>query len=224
MWAPRSKKTLAIVLVAMAVTLIAALVTLAHIARDRSDVVRVHHPADLVGVLLPEPKTLDDFELTDHQGGVFNLARLRGQWSILFFGYTHCPDVCPMAMGFLGEVFSRLGDNPFGTTKIQGIFISVDPKRDTPELLKGYVAFFNPGFLGVTGKEAVLKGLTHQVGAYYATNQGGSADAYEITHSSAFFLIAPTGKLVGIISPNNTPPEMAAEKIKRIVNYMGGAK
>ncbi|MBF0176313.1 MAG: SCO family protein [Magnetococcales bacterium] len=179
-------------------------------------------PPDLVGSLMPAPKRLTDFQLTDHLGQVFTLSRLRGLWTVLFFGYTHCPDVCPTSMGFLHQVFTHLGESPFGQTRLQGVFVSVDPKRDSLGLLKDYVTFFNPGFFGVTGKESVLKDLAHQVGAYYAINPGGSDDAYEITHSSAFFLISPDGRLVGIISQSNNPPDMAADKIRRIVNFTGG--
>ncbi|MBF0152314.1 MAG: SCO family protein [Magnetococcales bacterium] len=223
MQAQRPKQAMIIVLVAMAVTLLAALNLFYGLAKDRPTQVS-HLPPDLVGTLLPSPKTLTDFQLTDHHGQAWTLERLRGQWSLLFFGYTHCPDVCPMSMGFLGDVFTHLGNKPFGETKVQGIFISVDPKRDTTDLLRDYVTFFNPGFLGVTGKEVALKELSRQVGAFYAVNPGGTEDAYEVTHSSAFFLIAPTGNLVGVLSPNNNSPDLAAEKIKRIVSHLGGKK
>ncbi|MBF0137539.1 MAG: SCO family protein [Magnetococcales bacterium] len=217
---PTPPKKIVILVLAMAITLITILIVVFRPfggMRERG----MQVPGDLMGALLPFQKPLTDFQLTDHQGKAFTLARLQNQWTLLFFGYTHCPDVCPMALGFLGEVFTHLGKDPFGKTKLQGVFVSVDPKRDSLELLKDYVAFFNPEFLGATGPEPMLKDLAQQVGAYYAINPGGTDDAYEVSHSSAFFMISPQGNLVGVVSPNNNTPDQVAEKIKRIVQYLG---
>lgn len=159
-------------------------------------------PAALNGIVIPDAKPLEIFELTDHNGKTFNLDRLKGPWSFLFFGYTHCPDVCPVAMGLLAEVFERLKVRPEILKGTQGVFISVDPTRDSAATLKSYVPYFNPGFIGVTGSQGNVLGLTRQVGAAYQISPDEKHDGnYLVSHSSAFFLIDPEGRLYAIFQP-----------------------
>ncbi|MEO5350133.1 MAG: SCO family protein [Magnetococcus sp. YQC-3] len=125
-------------------------------------------PAELSSIVLPTPKPLKPFTLVDQEGQPFTLEHLQGQWTFLFFGYTHCPDICPMAMGLLGEVFQQLKEkSPQDLAKSAAALVTVDPARDTPMILKQYVAFFNPEFKGLSGTEEQIKGFTRQVGAAY---------------------------------------------------------
>lgn len=188
-------------------------------------------PEELSDVILPNPKTLEPFNLTDQDGKPFLLADFQGHWTFLFFGYTHCPDVCPMAMGILSEVFGHLKalSSP-ALEKTQVAFVTVDPKRDTPLVLKQYVSYFNPAFKGLSGSESQVASFTKQVGAIYFTakdfkNSEGRkppktlSDKDIISHTSAFFLIDPLGRLVAIFPEyNNT--DMILEEYVRIRKFV----
>lgn len=189
-------------------------------------------PPELSTITLPNPKSLKPFALTDQEGKPFTLAQLEGQWTFLFFGYTHCPDVCPMAMGMLGEVFHRMkeGQSPSLATT-QGVLVTVDPKRDTPSILKQYVTYFNPGFKGLTGSEEEIKLFTKQMGAIYFLasefkdegKEGAPAPSGKepdgISHTSAFFLMDPLGRLVAIFPEyNNT--DMILEEYEKIRKFV----
>lgn len=192
-------------------------------------------PEELSDVILPMPKPLAPFRLLDHNRKPFLLDNLKDQWTFLFFGYTHCPDVCPLAMGRLSEVFEQLkkAKSP-AMERTRGMFISVDPKRDTPEHLKQYVLYFNPEFLGVTGSEKQIKAFTKQIGAMYfmesefkdpekqaekKPQKKTDPTDYSISHTSAFFLMDPLGRLVAIFPEyNNT--DMIIEEYVRIRKFV----
>lgn len=192
-------------------------------------------PDELSDVILPTPIPLEEFELLDHNRKPFTRGNFKGHWSFLFFGYTHCPDVCPMALGMLSEVFSQLTNakSP-AMVGTQGVFVTVDPKRDTPEHLKQYVLYFNPDFLGISGTDQQIKAFSKQIGAMYfmesdfkdpnqkpkaETKKKEDDDNYKVSHTSAFFLIDPLGRLVAIFPEyNNT--EMILEEYIRIRKFV----
>ena len=103
----------------------------------------------LSATVFQQPRAVQPFELLDHHGESFTPESLRGQWSFVFFGYTHCPDVCPTTLSVLNSVALRLADAPDAT---RFVFVTVDPERDTPEVLARYVTYFNGEFVGVTGE------------------------------------------------------------------------
>jgi protein SCO1/2 len=148
---------------------------------------------------LPEPGVIDEFELLDHNGRPFTLQRLRGRWSLLFFGFTNCPDVCPSALYDLNQVSQQLPRPPGGETPPhQVVFISVDPERDTPEVLSRYVAHFNPEFTGVSGAPEQLAALSAQLGiGYQVEEHPPGAERYGVVHSSSVVLTDPAGRLRG---------------------------
>ena len=111
---------------------------------------------DQVMTLLPEPKPLTAFAFTDHENRVFDLSRLKGKWSFLFFGYTHCPDVCPTTLATLARAHENMAKSKAGAEDVQFVFISVDPNRDTAGKLRQYVTYFDATFLGVTGDNAQI--------------------------------------------------------------------
>ncbi|RMD70853.1 MAG: SCO family protein [Gammaproteobacteria bacterium] len=154
-----------------------------------------HHPA-----LLPEPRPLPAFSLVDQDGRPFDNRRLMGKWSLLFFGYTHCPDVCPTTLSTLKEVKGRLEGHPEVLDKVQFVFISVDPERDTPKVLKDYVSYFDPGFIGATGSENQLKVLTRSLGVLYVKVPEENGD-YLVDHSASVILVDPKGRFAGVLSP-----------------------
>jgi protein SCO1/2 len=149
--------------------------------------------------LLPEPKVLAEFQLVDHSGQTFSLDDLRGAWSLMFFGFTNCPDVCPGALYDLDLLSAQLpGRADNGEALHRVIFVSVDPERDTPEALSRYVSYFNPQFIGVTGAAEQLAALAANLGiAYRIAEHEPGAERYDVLHSSSVVLISPDGRLQG---------------------------
>jgi protein SCO1/2 len=163
------------------------------------------------GTLLPSAKPVAAFNLVNDQGEPFTLDSLTGRWSFAFFGYTHCPDVCPTSLAMLGQVMHRLKDNDHLDNIPQGVFVSVDPQRDTPEMLASYVRYFYPDFVGVTGDPAELLALTRQLGILYLRHEGGGQDDYLIDHSAAIILIDPDGKFHALFSVPHDPDKIASD-------------
>jgi protein SCO1/2 len=156
--------------------------------------------ADLTtGTLIEPARELKDFSLIDYDYRKFGSANLRGHWSILFFGYTHCPEFCPATLATLAALRKRLRSDP-GAVSPQVIFVSVDAKRDTPEQLKRYVPRFDPSFIGLTATdqpqiEAIAKNFGVAVGI-----RAGSKDDYIIDHSTAIFIMDPFGKIAAVLT------------------------
>jgi protein SCO1/2 len=176
--------------------------------------VNIKVPEEIEDYLFWEAKDLTDFKLTAAGNKTFDLDNMKGKWSFIFFGYTHCPDVCPTTLMQMGAAFKLIEYDPAIYPEIQGIFISVDPDRDTPELLKDYVSYFNPGFIGLTGNKARIDAFSRQIGALYKLNNEGSEDSYEVTHNSTIFLIDPKGRLYGRFPPPQAAPEIASTFIR----------
>jgi len=174
-------------------------------------------PEEIVDYLFWQAKDLSDFKLVGANSKTLGLNDLKGKWSFIFFGYTHCPDVCPLTLGVLRQEFTLLENNPAAFQEIQGIFISVDPKRDTPELLKEYVSYFSDKFTGVTGDTAQLDALSRQMSALYTVHPKEpekTGDSYLVSHNSTIFLVDPRGRLYGRFPPPQTPQEIAEAFIK----------
>lgn len=171
----------------------------------------------LHGTRFSEPRGLQPFTLTDHTGKPFGIEQLTGKWSFVFFGYTHCPDVCPTTMSVLNSVAGRLGDNAPAT---QYIFVSVDPERDTPEQLAKFVTWFNGDFIGVTGTEQELENLTRQLGVVYMKipdeKQAGS---YMVDHTASVLLFDPAGRFHAIFSAPLKAAELAEDIVLLAGNY-----
>jgi protein SCO1/2 len=150
--------------------------------------------------ILPKPDPVAAFRLVRHDNTPFDNSALKGKWSFLFFGFTHCPDLCPTTLAVFNQVHRTLSQRPEGAGDVQFVFVSVDPERDTPQLLKEYVAHFNPEFIGVTGNGADLAQLSDSVGVVYAKVPGTTPKEYFMDHSSAVLLINPEGRLRGVFA------------------------
>lgn len=150
------------------------------------------------GFLWPQPKALTSFVLNDQEHQSFGLQQLKGKWTFLFFGYTHCPDVCPLTLSVLAEVERRLAESPQGVQDVQVVFVSLDPKRDTPKKLREYVHYFHHDFLGVTGGKEQLTELTRQLGIVYAVSDPAQSGDYLVDHSASVLLIDPQTRLVAV--------------------------
>ncbi|WP_296509821.1 SCO family protein [Rhodoferax sp.] len=133
-----------------------------------------------------------DFELTDHNGQVRRLADFKGKIVVMFFGYTQCPDVCPTSMAELAEVKKALGADG---DKLQGIFVTVDPARDTPEVLKGYMENFDPTFLALYTTPDKLADLAKDFKVYYKRVDGQTPTSYTMDHSAGSYIYDTQGKL-----------------------------
>jgi len=161
------------------------------------------------GVLLPQTRAVPAFTLHTADG-TLTPADLSGHWTLLFTGYTHCPDVCPTTLAALAQVFAALGDD---RDRVKLWFISVDPRRDAPKPLQAYVHAFDAHFIGATASVPQLKTLGHALG--FAFSYGppikGDADDYEVNHSAAIMLIDPQGRLAGFFSPPVKIQPMAAD-------------
>lgn len=162
-------------------------------------------PPTLQGVLRPQPKTLQVFDLIDQREQSFGLDRLRGKWSFVFFGYTYCPDICPTTLATLTAVVKRLKNDPQGPANIQVVFVSVDPQRDKPELIKAYLKYFDETFLGVTGVPQEIDALIRQFGADYVREPETKSGEYLVSHTSSIFLVGPRTRLLAAFPPPHYP-------------------
>jgi protein SCO1/2 len=150
--------------------------------------------------LFPDPKPLSAFALTDHENRIFDLASLRGKWSFIFFGFTHCPDICPTTLSVLARARDSIARNTVGA-EIQFVFISVDPNRDTASKLGQYVGHFDKTFLGVTGDSAQISNLAGQLGAAYQVAITPGTENYSVYHTAAVFLLDPRARYHAVFSP-----------------------
>jgi len=164
-------------------------------------------------IVLPEPRVIADFALIDHRREAFSMAELRGNWSMIFFGFTNCPDVCPGALYELQQVKNTVDrDIPEGMQTPRILFISVDPERDTPAKLQAYLSHFDSTFIGVSGKHEQLLPLTRQVGiAYRIEDHESGATQYGVDHSAGILLIDPAGRLYGVFPAPHDAAKISAD-------------
>ena len=147
------------------------------------------------------------------QKGDFTNTDLQGHWTFMFFGYTQCPDICPTALTLMKDVKAVLAREEAAPSAqpLQVAFVSVDPRRDTRDLLGEYMVAFDPSFIGLRGDDAALASLTKSLGAYYQRNDGSDTRRYTVDHSAAIYLIDPMGKLRAVFSPPHHATEVAGE-------------
>ena len=197
--------------VALAATL--AGVWLADIYREHDS--RAALLPDQVLTVFAEPKPMAAFALTDHKDRAFDLASLKGRWSFLFFGFTHCPDVCPTTLAVLARARDNIARNTAGAEDVQFVFISVDPNRDTAGKLGQYVDYFDTTFLGVTGDDAQIGNLAGQLGAAYQVAFTAGMENYPVYHATAVFLLDPRARYHAVFTPPHD-----AEAISRRFNVV----
>jgi protein SCO1/2 len=155
-----------------------------------------------------------DFALTDHHGRPRTLRDFRGKVVMLFFGFTHCPDVCPTAMATLGEATRRLGDD---AKEVQGLFVTVDPKRDTPEVLAKYVPAFHPSFLGLYGDDAATARTAKEFKIYYHAQAPNEHGSYSVDHSGQVYVLDRSGRLRLYIKSHDATPEAVVHDLKLLL-------
>ncbi len=149
-----------------------------------------------------------DFKLTDHNGQARNLGDFKGKAVVLFFGYTQCPDVCPTTLSTMREAMTLLGDD---AKRVQVLFATVDPARDTPALLAQYVPSFHPSFLGLYGNEATIAATAKDFKVFYLKQPGKTPDSYSVDHSAGSYAFDPSGRLRLLLRHGETPANVAAD-------------
>ena len=186
------KHTLFVVAITLTLALIAALIPCSLADDDYEYLARK----------LPAPKPVPDFTLADQDGKPFSLESLRGKLVLMSFGFTHCPNVCPTTLANLANVYKLL--SPDDQSRVQVLFITVDPERDTPEILKEYVSFFDNHFIGLTGQPGEIAALKNTYGVQSRKDAAGtgSPNEYNIEHTTGIFLIERSGQWIGSYRKN----------------------
>ena len=164
------------------------------------------------GRMLSKARDIAPFTLQDQFGQEFTEQRLKGKWSLVTFGFTNCPDVCPTAMASFRDEIKLLDEQK---SSVQFIFVSVDPERDTPEVLRDYSAYFHPDIIALTGKLPELKNLASNLSVHF--QKQGSGDKYTMAHSPQFFLIDPQGKWTAMYTPPLARGKIAMD-LSRVVS------
>ncbi len=149
-----------------------------------------------------------ELALTDHLGQPRRLADFKGKAVIVFFGYTQCPDVCPTTLLSMRETVARLGSD---AGRVQVLFVTLDPARDTQQLLAEYVTAFNPGFIGLRGDEAATAAAAREFKVFYGRQPGNTPDSYSIDHSTGSYAFDPQGRLRLLVRHGEAPDHVAAD-------------
>lgn len=172
-------------------------------------------PPAYQGTVLNPPVELSDFTLpSSRDGASLSLSELRGSPTLIFFGYTFCPDVCPLTLSEMKKVKAELGADG---ERLNVLFISVDPERDTPEVLARYVGGFDPSFIGLQGDEATLRRIGKEFGLFYQKHTAeGTSAAYLVDHSSATYLVDAQGRM-RVVYSYGTDPVVIAEGVRGLL-------
>lgn len=154
------------------------------------------------------------FALTDADGERFTDQDLRGSYALVYFGYTFCPDVCPTTLNQVTEALDRLGPEAL---KIRPVFITIDPRRDTPAIMKQYVSAFSPRLIGLTGSEAEIAAVAREFRVYYAPHRTGDGPGdYTMDHSSVLYLLGPDGRFLAPLRADDSAEQIAAELSRQL--------
>lgn len=149
-----------------------------------------------------------DFNLTDHHGQPRRLSDFKGKAVVLFFGFTQCPDVCPTTLTTMRDALGKLGPD---ASRVQVLFVTLDPARDTTQLLAQYVPMFHPSFIGLRGDDASTTALAKDFKVFYAKQPGTTPGSYSIDHSTGSYAFDPQGRLRLLLRHGETPDNVAAD-------------
>ena len=154
-----------------------------------------------------------DFALTDHNGKPRTMADFRGKAVVIFFGYTQCPDVCPTTMTGMAEAMKLLGED---ASKVQVLFVTVDPERDTPQLLAQYVPVFNPSFLGLYAAAQTIARTAQEFRIFYKKQPGSTPTTYTVDHTAGSYVYDPQGRL-RLYVKHGEKPEVIAKDLRLLI-------
>ena len=173
-------------------------------------------PALERATLFEASRPLPAIALQDQSGQAFDLARMHGHWTLLFFGFTNCPDVCPTTLATLAEARRQLADLPPDEIP-EVVLATVDPARDTPAALARYVAHFDPSFTGITGSRESIEVFTRDLGVVVMIGEPAADGSYTVDHSAAIFLIDPAAAFTALFSTPHDAGTIARD-YRRIVS------
>jgi protein SCO1/2 len=191
------KRNIRLIVAAVAIFAVCAIVAVGK-KLSSPRILNAYELRDYGAMMLEEPTELVEFALTDQHGSAFGPEQLLGRWTLVFFGFSHCTDICPTTMAVLSETYQAL--KPEEQADLNVIMVTVDPQRDTPEQLQKYLARFDPSFIGLSGEHAALMGFARQLHSAYEPEFEGE-DNYQVTHSGNLILINPEGELHGYFRP-----------------------
>lgn len=154
-----------------------------------------------------------DFALTDHNGKPRTMADFRGKAVVIFFGYTQCPDVCPTTMTGMAEAMKLLGED---ASKVQVLFVTVNPERDTPQLLAQYVPVFNPSFLGLYADAQTIARTAQEFRIFYKKQPGSTPTTYTVDHTAGSYVYDPQGRL-RLYVKHGEKPEVIAKDLRLLI-------
>lgn len=156
-----------------------------------SHTMQAQREPELPGLILNPSREISDFSLLDQEGAVFDKAAAQGQWQLMFFGFTHCPDICPSTLAQMRQLRSDLPSEL--AARIGFNFVSIDPQRDSAEVLKEYVAYFDPSFRGITGSSEAIADFADNIGIAYI--KVGDGEDYSMDHATALVLLDPQARI-----------------------------
>ena len=160
------------------------------------------------------PRVGGPFTLVNDNGKTVSNRDFRGKYMLVYFGYTYCPDVCPTTLNSVAQAMTSLGAR---AKQVQPIFITVDPERDSPTVMKRYVSAFSPSLIGLTGTPAQIAAVAKEYKVYYAKHvTGPGPNDYSMDHSSIIYLMGPDGNFIAPIAASDSGPQMATEIAKRM--------
>lgn len=155
-----------------------------------------------------------EFSLTDHNGSKVSLSDFNDKYVLIFFGYTHCPDICPMTMSVMNSVMDQLGDQ---AERVQVIFVTIDPERDTQEKLKSYIPYYNESFIGLTGTPEEIDKVADDYNIFYSKEEVKSPSDYLMGHNSSVLLITTDGEILIRYPQNRMDPVSIAGDIQKVL-------
>jgi protein SCO1 len=153
------------------------------------------------------------FHLIDQNGKAVSDADLKGKWQLIFFGYTHCPDACPTALNEIALALDQLGEK---RSDIAVVFITVDPERDTPEVMKSYVQSFDAPIIALTGSADAVAQAAKAYRVYYAKHPRGDGD-YDMDHSAVIYVMNPEGRFTATFTPDSTA-DAIAQRLQKLIS------
>ena len=153
------------------------------------------------------------FHLTDQNGKAVSDADLKGKWQLVFFGYTHCPDTCPTALNEIALALDQLGVK---RDEVEIVFITVDPERDTPEVMKSYVQSFDAPIIALTGSPDAVAQAAKAYRVYYAKHPRGDGD-YDMDHSAVIYVMNPEGRFTATFTPDSTA-DAIAQRLQKLIS------
>ncbi len=178
----------------------------------------VLRPYNYRGTLIDPPLPMADFQLTDHNGNAFRLSETKGNLVLLFFGYTYCPDVCPITLAEFKQIRESLGKQ---ADKVRFIFITVDPQRDSPQVLAKHLRNFDPNIIGLTGEEEELATVWKQFGAYREIRLQEGSENYLVDHTARIYVLDANQSLI-LTYPYDIGAKNLLEDVRHLLK--GGLK